>query len=235
MRLAGWTVAALSLLSVSIMSNATAQTALPPRLLTVTGEGEVKAKPDQAMLSAGVVTQGKTAAAALAANTRTMNAVFDTLKRLGIPERSIRTSEISVQPQYSNDPHQPQRIVGYQVSNTVTVTVDDLGRLGPALDALVSSGANSMGDILFNLRDPKPLTAQARETAMKDAISKAETLARAAGVTLGPIVQIAEGGSSAPPVPIGRRIAAAASLEATPVAVGEATVQANVSATWEIR
>jgi uncharacterized protein YggE len=234
-RLAGWTVAALSLLSISIMSNATAQTPLQPRLLTVIGEGEVKAKPDQAMLSAGVVTQGKTAAAALAANTRAMNAVFDTLKRLDIPERSIRTSDISVQPQYSNDSHQPQRIVGYQVSNTVTVTVDDLGRLGPTLDALVSSGANAMGDIIFNLRDPKPLQAQAREAGMKDAISRAGTLARAAGVVLGPIVQISEGGNSALPVPIGRRIAAAASLEATPVAPGEATVQANVSVTWEIR
>jgi len=117
----------------------------------------------------------------------------------------------------------------------VTVTVNDLDRLGAALDALVSSGANSMGDIVFGLRDPKPLQSQAREAAIKDAVSKADTLARAAGVVLGPIVQISEGGNTAPPVLMGRRIAAATSLEATPVAAGEATVQMSVSVTWEIR
>jgi len=96
MKKASGALAALLILSNSFISSATAQTAPQPRLLTVTGEGEVKARPDQAMLSAGVVTQGKTAAAALLANSRAMNTVFDTLKRLGIPERSIRTSEISV-------------------------------------------------------------------------------------------------------------------------------------------
>src|SRR5690349_11555913 len=148
-----------------VPSGAPAQPVVQPRLLTVSGEAEVKAKPDQAILSAGVVTEGKTAAAALASNSRSMNAVFDTLKRLGIPERAIRTSEISVQPQYPNDSRAPRRITGYQASNTVTVTVDDLGKLGPAIDALVSSGANSLNDIGFGLRDPKPLEAQARAEA----------------------------------------------------------------------
>jgi len=214
---------------------ASAQTNPEPRLLTVTGEGEVKAKPDQATLSAGVVTEGKTAAAALAANSRAMNAVFDTLKRLGIPERSIQTSEISVQPQYPNDARVPRRITGYQVSNTVSVTVDDLDRLGPALDALVSSGANSLGDIGFGLRDPKPLEAQARAAAVRDAARKAETMARAAGVSLGPIISITEGVGTEP-VPLGRRMPALMAMkEATPVAAGEETISANVTVSWDIR
>jgi uncharacterized protein len=214
---------------------ASAQTNPESRLLTVTGEGEVKAKPDQASLSAGVVTEGKTAAAALAANSRAMNAVFDTLKRLGIPERSIQTSEISVQPQYPNDSRVPRRITGYQASNTVSVTVDDLDKLGPALDALASSGANSLGDIGFGLRDPKPLEAQARTAAVRDATQKAETMARAAGVSLGPIAWIAEG-AGAEPVPLGRRMLAPMAMkEATPVAAGEETVSATVTISWEIR
>lgn len=212
--------------------DAVAQPAPQPRLLTVTGQGEVKAIPDQATLSAGVVTEAKTAAAALGANSRAMNAVFDALKRLGVPERSIRTSEMSVQPQYPNDSRVPRRITGYQVSNSVTVTVDDLSKVGPAVDVLVSSGANSLGDISFSIRDPKPLLAEAREAAVKDALAKAETLARTSGVTLGPIVQISEGGVGGPPQPMMRM---AVMNGAPPIAAGEQAVSANVSISWEIR
>lgn len=210
-----------------------AQPVVQLRLLTVSGKAEVKAKPDQATLSAGVVTEGKTAAAALAANSRAMNAVFDTLKRLGIPDRGIQTSEISVQPQYPNDSRAPRRITGYQASNSVTVTLDNIEKLGSALDALVSSGANSLGDISFGLRDPRPLESQARADAVRDAAQKAEGMARAAGVSLGPIVAINEGESSQP-VPM-RRMAPMALAEATPVAAGQETITATVTISWEIR
>jgi uncharacterized protein YggE len=234
-------IAALALISLapwSAAAPAQAQpaTAVEPRLLSVSGEGEVKAKPDQAMLSAGVVMQGKTAADALAANSRAMNTVFATLKRLGIPDRSIQTSSFSVNPQYPEyNSREPRRIVSYQVSNTVSVTVEDLDKLGPALDALVSSGANSLGDIAFTIRDPKPLMAQARDAAVKDAMAKAETLARAAGVSLGPIVAINEG-VIAPPQPLYRTMnMAAAPAAPPPISAGESTVSANVSMSWEIR
>jgi uncharacterized protein YggE len=212
--------------------SAFAQTPPQSRLLTVTGEGEIRAKPDQATLSAGVITEAKTAAAALVANSRAMNGVFDTLKRLGIPERAIRTSELSVQPQYPGDSRTPRHITGYQVSNGVSVTVDDLTKVGPAIDALVSSGSNALGDISFSIGNPKPLLAQARELAVKDALTKAETLARASGVTLGPIVQISEGGVGGPPQPLMRMAMAPAA--ATPIAAGEQTVSASVSVSWEI-
>lgn len=210
-----------------------------PHLLVVSGTGEVKAKPDQAMLSAGVVSEARSAADALAANSRDMNAVFATLKRLGIPDKSIRTSNFQVTPQYPPyDSKQPHRITGYQVSNTVSVTVDDLDKLGPALDALVASGANNLGDIAFSIRDDKPLVAEAREAAVKDATAKAETLARAAGVSLGPIVEISEGYTSIPQ-PMDRMRGLAAPMMAAapppPVAAGEETVSVSVSISWEIR
>jgi len=217
-----------------VPSGASAQPVVQPRLLTVSGEGEVKAKPDQATLSAGVVTEAKTAAAALAANSVAMKAVFDTVKRLGIPERAIRSSEISVQPQYPSDSRAPGRTTGYQASNSVTVTVEDLYKLGPALDALVSSGANSLGDIAFGLRDPKPLEAQARAGAVRDATQKAQAMARAAGVSLGAIVSINEGEANQP-MPLMRRAAPMALREAPPVAGGENTISATVTMSWEIR
>jgi len=209
----------------------------PPRTMTVSGQGEVKAVPDEAQLSAGVVTQARTAADALAANSRAMNAVFDALKRIGIPDKSIQTSDFSVSAQYQTDQHgnTTQKIVGYQVSNSVTVIVDDLARLGSAIDALVSSGANSMGDIAFTVRDPKPLLTQARAEAVKDALQRAETYSKAAGVVLGPIDSIGENGYSAPR-PMGRMMAMANSVaQSTPVAAGEDSITAGVSITFELR
>src|SRR6267142_58108 len=99
------------------------------RTISVSGEGEASGKPDQARLSAGVVSQAPTAAAALTANTTAMNRVFAALKTLGIPDNKIQTANFSVQPQYPPyrpDTAEPRNIVGYQVSNQVSVTVDDL-------------------------------------------------------------------------------------------------------------
>src|SRR5580765_2046363 len=96
------------------------------RTIAVSGEGQVSGTPDQARLSAGVVTQEQTAAAALDANTRAMNNVFAALKRLGIPDNKIRTSNFSLTPQYPPfRPNAPEArtIVGYQVSNQVSVIV----------------------------------------------------------------------------------------------------------------
>lgn len=164
-----------------------------------------------------------------------MNEVFATLKRIGIPEKSIQTSEFSVTPQYSNERNgNAQRIVGYQVTNNVSVTVDDLAKLGPALDALVASGSNSLGGVSFSIHDPKPLLAQARAAAMKDAMARAKTYAGAAGLQLGPILSIAEGGAEVPR-PLFVKAMDAMAPASTPVAAGEESVSASVSVTFEIR
>jgi len=210
-------------------------TAPQTRTLTVSGEGEVKAVPDEAILSAGVVSQSATAGEALTANRRAMNAVFAELKHQGIPDRSIRTSEFNVSPQYETgkDGNAPPRITSYQVSNSVSVTVDDLANLGPAIDAVVSSGANSMGGITFTIRDPKPLLNRAREAAVKDAMDRAQIYARAAGLTLGRVMQIGEGAAETPR-PMFRAMNVMSSAP-TPIAAGEQTVTAQVSMTFEIR
>jgi uncharacterized protein YggE len=208
-----------------------------PHIITVSGEGEVHATPDEALLSAGVVTTARTAAAALTDNAKSMNAVFATLRSAGIPEKSMQTSGFNVSPQYATDKDgaQTQRITGYQVSNTVNVTVGDLSKVGPVLDALVASGANSIGDISFGIKNPKAAMTQARSLAVADAIDRAQTLAKAAGVTLGPITSISEGSGYEPPRPMYRMAAMAAAPAQTPIAAGEQSVTANVSITWEIR
>ena len=209
-----------------------------PGILTVSGEGEVNAVPDAAQLSAGVTTQARTAAEALAANTKAMNEVFATLKKFGIPEKSIQTSNFNVSPQYT--PYQPNateapRITGYQVSNNVTVKVDDLSKLGAALDALVSSGANQVGGVSFTVSNPKPLMTQAREAAVKDALDRAQTYAKAAGLELGRVLTLNEGGGEGPRPVYAMVTAMRAEAAPVPVAAGEQTISANVTMSFEIR
>lgn len=233
----GVTLAGLGVLALAAPGLAQGAAA-PPRTITVSGQGEAKAAPDEAHLRAGVVTQARKAADALAANSHAMNQVFAALKRLGIPDKSIQTSDFSVSPQYRSDRNgdSTQAISGYQVSNEVVVTVDDLGKLGAALDALVASGANSLGSMDFTIRDPKPLMAQARAVAMKDAAGRAETYATAGGFKLGPILAVNESGVEMPQPMLARpRMAMEYAAAPAPVAAGENTVSATVAVTYEIR
>jgi uncharacterized protein len=213
-----------------------AEATMPARTITVTGDAEIASKPDQARLSAGVVTQAETAAAALNANSTAMNRVFAALRMAGIPENRMQTSNFSVQPQYAPfrpENPEPQRIIGYQVSNNVTVTVEDLTKLGPTLDALVRSGANQLGGIQFMIADPKPLAERARTLAVGDAAAKARTLATAAGVTLGPLMSIQES-TNTRPIPV-FAMARAVAAEATPIAEGEERVSVNVTMVYAIQ
>jgi hypothetical protein len=232
-----WTTCLAAVFAVLSLFVAAKADSAEPRTLTMTGTGEVKAVPDTANLSAGVATTATTAKEALAANSRAMNAVFDTLKRLGVADKDMQTSNFSVYPQYQEcKPNVtcPRRIVGYQVSNTVNVTVD-LGKAGAVLDALVSSGSNQIGGISFSIHDPEPLLTEAHAAAVKDAIDRAETYANAAGVTLGPIQSIQEGVSEQPR-PMFRMMAVGSGAAAPPpVAAGEQTVSASVTITWAIQ
>jgi hypothetical protein len=204
------------------------------RTIAMGGHGEVKAAPDQAQVNAGVTTNAATAAQALAANTTRMTGVFAALKKAGIAEKNVQTINFAVSPQYTNGAgNERPRLTGYQVSNDVSVRLDDVGTLGTTLDALVTGGANQMNGISFSIRDTAAMLQKAREAAIADAKERAETYARAAGVTLGPIQSIGEGGSSGP-VPMFKpmRMMAAAPV---PVAAGEESVTADVSVVWEIR
>ncbi|MBV8978204.1 MAG: SIMPL domain-containing protein [Alphaproteobacteria bacterium] len=227
-------ILALSLPAASGAQALGAETA--PHLLTVTGHGESKGVPDRATLSTGVVTSARTAREALGANAQAMNAVFAALKRAGVEERNIQTSNVEITPQFAAQKpgiSEAPRIAGYQATNTVSVTVDGLDRLGATIDALVSAGSNQIEGPSFSLADPKPLEARARAQAVRDATERARTLAEAAGVTLGPMLSIAEGTQgmtySRP-----RGMLAMADAAPTPIAPGEQSLSVDVTITWEI-
>jgi hypothetical protein len=215
-------------------SLASAQTPAPPRIITMNGHGEARAVPDTAMLSAGVSAQAPTAAAALAANTARMQTVLAALKKQGVPDKDIQTSNFSISPQYANSNGETPRITGYQANNQVEVRLEDVGKLGATLDALVTAGANQMNGVSFSIRDDATLLAQARAAAVADARLKAETFSKAANIGLGAILSIEENGNEGP-----RPMFAAAPMmaraKAVPVALGEQSVNADVTIVWEIK
>jgi len=207
-----------------------------PRRLVVIGTGEASARPDVAVISAGVVAQAETARGALAENTQAMNRVFEQLRAAGLPPEDLQTAQFAVTPLYESrqpDPQttQPPRIVGYQVSNQVSARVRDIDRLGATLDALVGAGANSIDGLVFDLADPKQVLGEARDAAVADALAKAKRYAAAAGVQLGAIISIEEGGGYPPPRPMMRAEAMAADV---PIAPGQTELSASVTITFAL-
>ena len=206
------------------------------RTISVSGTGEVSVRPDQATISLGVISEGRTAREALRANSAAMQAVFDQMEELGIADEDIRTSNFSINPQYpphNRDNPQPRRISGYQVSNMVTVLFDDLEDLGPGLDAIVGSGANQFHGISFSISETDKLQEDARTAAVANARARAETLAEAAGVSLGRVLTINEGGYSTPqPMYMARSEMAMDS--SAPIASGSQSISSSVSMVFEI-
>jgi hypothetical protein len=202
-------------------------------IITMSGHGETHGQPDTAMLSAGVSVDAPTAAAALADANKNMQGILAALKKLGVADRDIQTRNFSVHPQYANGNGQAPHVTGYQVTNQVQVRLAEIGRLGPALDALVVAGANQINGVNFSIHDPATLLAQARTDAVTDARAKAETFAKAAGVSLGSILSINENGNGGPrPVVFAAPMVKATSV---PVALGEEAVSADVTIAWEIK
>lgn len=178
-------------------------------LLSLTAEGKSRRVPDLALFSAGVVTQATTAAAALTENNQRISRVVAALKRAGIADRDIQTSNISLQPRYSNpdleaqvrarqtgQPYipadQPARIIGYEARNTVNVRVRRLSEMGSIIDTLIQAGANQVDGPNFTLDEPRAAQDEARLEAVTVGRQRAELYARAAGMRVARIVSISE-------------------------------------------
>lgn len=211
-----------------------------PATLTVTGTGTIDAEPDIAIISTAVVTEAKTPAEALSANNAKMTAVFATLEKAGIERKNIRTSNFSLQPRYSyfqpkpGEEQRPPAIVGYTVSNAVSVEVLDLKKTGDILTAVVTDGSNELGGISFDIADRDRLLDQAREKAVLDARRKADIYLGAANAKVGRITDFSEGFATRP---VRFKEAALRTVSAdapVPVSAGELSLSVTVSITYEI-
>lgn len=202
---------------------------------SLSAHGEARVAPDMATITTGVQTEAPTAEAAMAENRARMTQVVAALRRQGVEERHIQTSNLNLNAVYDYADRQAPRLRGYQASNQVTVRVEDLARLGQAVDAVVSAGANQIHGISFGLRDPSAAEDQARRAAVRALQARAELYAQATGLRLVGLRSLSEGGgySPPPPMPMFRMEAAMASDASTPVQAGEMTVRINVQGVFE--
>ncbi len=207
-----------------------------PTTFSLSAYGETRLPPDQATINLGVQTEAATAGEALRANATKMTAVIASLKRGGLTDRDIQTSNLSINPQYVYVENQPPRLTGYQVSNQVVITVRDLKSLGPAIDASVNAGANNAGGISLGLSDPSKAEDAARLDAVKTLNAKAELYARATGYRIVRLVTLSEGGGYTPPspMPIMAMAVKREAFDSTPVAGGELRVRIDVNAVYEV-
>lgn len=228
---------ALPLLLASLSAPASAQLALQPgeTLLEVQAEGRTKFRPDAAFINIGVVSTGATAQEATDANARQMAAVIKAVRGAGVPERYVRTRQISVQPRFERrgpqDGQGQPRISGYVANNGVAVTVTDLARASDVIGAAFGAGANSVDGPNLGTLDPERGVADARGAALANARAEAETYAAGLGMRVARVIRVSERGNDARPVDFvtvsGSRVGSFASApppppaEAPPIAGGE--------------
>ncbi|MGE5138029.1 MAG: SIMPL domain-containing protein [Rudaea sp.] len=207
----------------------------PTTDIGVTGEGKAFAKPDTAIASVGVdVTASTLASASQDASTR-MTAVVDKIKSMGVDEKDIKTVSYNINPITSSPKeNETPRITGYHVMNVVEIKIRKIDDVGKIMDAAIAAGANSINSLYFTIDDPSAFEKQARTQAVQDAMAKAQTLADAAKVKLGPIISINEGVSR--PLPVYDRALAAPSAASGigPVQTGQNEISVSVEMHFQI-
>ena len=208
---------------------------LPPQIV-VSGAGETRVTPDRAVINVGVYSRATTAAAAARENARKQQAIIDTLRALGIPREQIATTQFNVSPEMRHIQQTGRNeITGYAVSNTVRVEIRQLEQVAGAIDAALAKGANQINSLDFVVHNADEPRRRALAQAIERARADAEAMARAAGGSLGTLLELSTGYT---PIPVARRdMAMAARVQmadvATPIEAGEETIRAVVTARWQ--
>jgi uncharacterized protein YggE len=233
MAAAGAAVLAMSALPASAQTAADA--AFRATTFNLSAAGETAIAPDMATITLGVQSDGASAAAALSANGTAMNKVIAALKKAGLADRDIQTSNLNVNPQYAYEQNQPPRLTGYQASNQVTILARDLSKLGQTIDAAASAGATTVSGISFGLQNPQKAEDEARVKAVAALKAKSDLYARATGYKVVRLVSLNESGGYTPapqPMPV-FAMAKREMADSTSISGGELKVRVEVSATYE--
>ena len=197
---------------------------------SVSGEGKVTLIPDIALVNVGVTSQGPSVTVVQQQLNTKMNAITDAVKRLGIDAKDIQTSNYSISPSYDFSGG-TQRITGYQADSTLTIKVRKIDNANTVIDAATANGATNVGGITFDVDDKTKAENQAREAAITDAKSKADTAARAAGFHLGRIINYSEGSNASPRPMMLDKTAVPATGGGAPTEVQPGTSEVDLSVT----
>jgi uncharacterized protein YggE len=229
----------------AVSASAFAQT-MPPRepapvdTVSVTGSARVTTTPDRFSFNVSVQTIAPTVEEAVNENNAKVAAVIAALKNAGAKPEEIQTSNFSIYPQQDYSQQQQgklPRLLGYQVSNSITVTKKEIAAAGKLLQAAIGAGVNQSSGLSFSVSDPARGRDEGLRAAFADARAKATLLAQAAGRTLGPAMAITEGGASNPqprPMMVGRVMAAQVASE-VPVESGSEELGFTVSVVFALK
>ena len=204
--------------------------------LDINATGEVTRVPDVAVISAGVVSRAPTATAALQQTANRMERVLAALKRAGIADRDIQTSNVNLNAEYRYPANQSPQLVGYTASNTVTIRFRDIGNSGKILDALVSEGANQINGPSLVVDKPEAALDEARAKAIAVGRARADLYARSLGMRVVRVVAVNESGGSYPvPPPMPMYARAEAAQADTKIMPGEQKLQVTLAMTFELQ
>ena len=214
----------------------------------VSGTGIVTVAPDLAVLTVGVEARASTVQEALTQAAGAMTDIVSMLEGEGVEAQDIQTRSFSINPQYTwrertddeGGRYSERVLTGYVVSNRASVRLRDLDRVGEMVDLVASAGGDltRIEGVSFTVQDPEPHRAEARKAAVEQAKAKAEQFAQDAGVTLGEVMVISEGGGS---VPAPRAFAESAAFglatadASTPISEGELEIRASVQMVFAIQ
>lgn len=214
------------------------QTSFPQ--LMVQAEGVVNAKPDLMQMRLGVLTEAEEAGMAMDANNQRMAAVISMLKEIGIADDEMATGQFKIRPEWSRPPRPTpadwqRQIIGYRVTNELSISTTRVALAGQLLSQAQRAGANEIGGLQFGLADPTSHRQKAIELATAKARRKAQTMAAAAGVELGPVQSISLDPAMGGPQPLLMMAEArTTSVDSVPVAAGKLTVTAAVTIVYRL-
>ena len=226
----------LVLVGTGVSAQVTTQT--QPPLLTAVGDGEVRVRPDLAQVQLGVETEATTASDARQQNAVRVAKIIQAIKALAIPETQIRTSIFQIEPiRRFDQPNQQGMppIVGYNVSNIITVRTETFDLVPRIIDDSVAAGANRVDSVSFTLKDDAAPRQTALKLAVANARANAQTMAAELKVSLISVYGVQQGGVGVVPPPVLFRGAVEAAAAPTPILPGEVTVNATVTLSYIIR
>jgi len=214
-------------------------------VITVSGTGEIYAKPDLALVNFSVVTEKKTVAEAMTENTKKMNAIIEKMKEQGVEEKDLKTTSFSISPRYEwyeagtcfpPCPSGKRVLVGYEITQSLEVKIRDLSKVGDIIQGATDAGANEVGDLQFTIDKQDELKAQARKEAIEKAKAKAKEMAEQLGVKLVRITNFSESGVFPVPRPYAlmEKAVGMGGAEAPQIETGENKIEVTVSITYEI-
>lgn len=200
----------------------------------VSGEGSVFVVPDIAKVNAGISANASTVQAAQDQINRAINKVSEAVKKLGVDAKDIQTQNYNINPTYDYS-GSSQRITGYQASTNLSIKVRNIEKVNDVVDAATAAGANNVGGVAFDVADKTKAENQAREKAIAQAKSKAQTAAKAGGFSLGRLINYSE--NSQTPIPVRAMGALLNKAESAPTQVEPGTNEVKISVTlsYEIR